>query len=349
MLLRLTVTICVANSQLLQLSNSINDNKMDSTLTSPTGADLWVPSPVSKSKKQGIIQEIKDIYNYHQRSTRAIAKHDYCNVYKKAIQHLADFGLQSVKGKQVLDLGCGCRFPFSLLAASEGAEITALDISHVKPQALPVYFWKIFRANGVKRAVKSVARRLLFDKLYLKQMNESAGIDLSPFIKRINFVLADASAADYPLPSGKFDLIASNAVLEHVDDVKKYFAEVGRLLKKGGLCYGLIHNYYSISGGHNLECAYPDTNPSSRVAAWDHLRSNQFPTHIYLNKLKPEDYKAAAAASLEILLFEGRDINHNAGGLEGERCLTPSVQAELSQYPKEILLTRSYCIICKKP
>ena len=110
----------------------------------------------------------------------------------------------------------------------------------------------------------------------------------------------------------------------------------------------MIHNYYSISGGHNLEWAYPDTHPAPGVVPWDHLRSDQFPSHIYLNKLKPEDYKAAAAASLEVLLFESRDINHDAEGQEGEKFLTPEVRAELLQYPRELLLSRSYCIICKK-
>ena len=321
---------------------------MDNTLNTTKNADLLISPQVKAAKKQGLLQEIKDIYNYHQRSTKDIAIHDYNNVYKKAIKHLDTFGLGSVKGKEILDLGCGARFPFSLLAASEGANITALDISYVKPHALPVFFWKIARANGIKRAAKSVVRKALFDKLFMKQMEYCAGMDLYQFIPKINFILADPSASDYPLPSNKYDLIASNAVLEHVEDVKKYFAEVSRLLKKGGLGYGLIHNYYSISGGHNLECAYPDTNPSKRVEPWDHLRSNNYPTHIYLNKLKPEDYKAAAAASLEILLFEGRDIDHNQGGFEGEKLLTPEVQAELSQYPKELLLTRSYCIICRK-
>lgn len=179
-------------------------------------------------------------------------------------------------------------------------------------------------------------------------MEETAGRKLSDVEAEIDFVTADPAAANYPLRSGAYDLVASNAVLEHVDDVKKYFAEVHRLLKPGGLSFGLVHNYYSISGGHNLECAYPDTNPSPRVAPWDHLRDNQYPTHVYLNQLKPEDYRSAAAASLEILLFEGRDINHNAGGLEGEQFLTPEVRAELSQYPKDLLLTRSYCIICRK-
>lgn len=321
---------------------------MSTPINMAINADQKTSDPKNSSKKQGLFREIKDIYNYHQRSTKKIAIHDYENVYKKAIEHLKAFGFGSVEGKEILDLGCGARFPFSLLAASEGANVTALDISYVKPHALPVFFWKIARANGIKRAAKSVVRKVLFDKLFMKEMEKCAGRDLQKFIPRINFVLADPSAADYPLPSEKYDLVTSNAVLEHVEDVKKYFAEAARLLKKGGLCYAIIHNYYSISGGHNLECAYPDTNPSARVQPWDHLRKNQYPTHIYLNKLKPDAYKAAAAASLEVLLFEGRDIDHNAGGLEGEKFLTAEVQKELSQYPKDLLLTRSFCIICRK-
>jgi SAM-dependent methyltransferase len=160
--------------------------------------------------------------------------------------------------------------------------------------------------------------------------------------------VADPQAASYPISSDEYDLIVSNAVLEHVYDVEKYFREVSRVLKKGGLSYGLVHNYYSISGGHNLEWAYPDTKPSTGVQPWDHLRGNQFPTHTYLNKLRPEEYKAAAAASLEVLLFESRDINHNTGGQEGEKFLTAEVQAELSEYPRELLLARSFCIICRK-
>src|SRR5262245_9715305 len=308
------------------------------------------PGPLQAEvpKKASLMQEIKTIYHYHQRSTREIAIHDYTNVYRKTMRDLAAFGLGSIAGKEVLDIGCGARFPFSLLAAAEGAHITALDVMYLKPHPLPVFFWKILKANGVKRAAKSAVRKALFDELYFKQLEESAGIDLNPFVSKINFVLADPNAANYPILEDKYDLVFSNAVLEHVYDVEKYFREASRVLKKGGLSYGLVHNYYSISGGHNLEWAYPDSKPSPGVQPWDHLRGNEFPTHTYLNKLRPEEYKAAAAASLEVLLFESRDINHNAGGQEGEKFLTAEVKAELSEYPRELLLARSFCIICRK-
>jgi hypothetical protein len=35
-------------------------------------------------------------------------------------------------------------------------------------------------------------------------------------------------------------------------------------------------------------------------------------------------------------------------GFEGERFLTKEISGELSAYPRELLLTRSWCIICQK-
>ncbi|MEO8765802.1 MAG: class I SAM-dependent methyltransferase [Ginsengibacter sp.] len=300
-------------------------------------------------KKQNLFREFLDIYQYHKRWNEEHALHNYNNVYKKTIRDLNQFGLSKLNGIKVLDLGCGSTFPFSLAAAAEGAKVTALDLSYVKPDILPFFFVNLVKYNGLKRAFKSLARRLLFDKDYFKHFDKVAGIRLKPFIKSIKFIISDPHGTSYPLPDNTFDLIVSNAVLEHVGDVNQYFLEVNRLLNKGGLFSGRIHNFYSISGGHFLEWSLPDTNPSQRVPPWDHLRKNLFPTHIYLNKLKPEDFKnAAEKAGLEILLHEGRDVNHDGHGLEGEKFLTSEVREELSQYPRELLLTRAYSLICRK-
>lgn len=100
--------------------------------------------------------------------------------------------------------------------------------------------------------------------------------------------------------------------------------------------------------GPNLLWAFPDREAPANVPPWDNLRANLFPAHVYLNKLRPEEYRRTAASHLNILLFEPRDINHDYAGTEGERFLTPDIENELSRYPRELLLTRSYCIICRK-
>jgi len=81
-----------------------------------------------------------------------------------------------------------------------------------------------------------------------------------------------------------------------------------------------------------MELAYPDEFPSSRVPPWDHLSTNLYPTFVYLNRLRPEEYYSAFAKHLKVLLFEGRDINHDPGGFEEERFLTEEIKNELSMF-----------------
>jgi len=202
--------------------------------------------------------------------------------------------------------------------------------------------------NGLKRAVKSVLRRVVFNKNYYDILENISGKRLRQFSSTITFVIGDPKSENYELPSNQYDLIVSNAVSQHVSDVTKFAKEVSRMLVQSGFFYGIIHNFYSLSGGHNMELAYPDEFPSSRVPPWDHLSTNLYPTFVYLNRLRPEEYYSAFAKHLKVLLFEGRDINHDPGGFEGERFLTEEIKNELSMFNRDLLLTRSFCIICLK-
>lgn len=295
-----------------------------------------------------IFHEIREIFNYHLGNTEIFAKHDCRNVFEKAIKDCESTGFDGLSGKKILDLGCGQRFSFSLQCAAAGADATALDLNYVEPHSLPVTFYETLRHNGLKRAGKSILRRLLFDGKYFELLSGLSGRDLKPYIKNINFIVSDPLSEKYPLPSETSDFIASNAVLEHVENVPQFASEVFRLLKKGGFFYGLIHNFYSISGGHNLDWAYPDTSPPKNIPPWDHIRENRFPSWVPLNRLLPEEYQRAFSEKLKILLFSERDANHDPGGIEGEQFYTPEIAEELSQYPKELLLTRAWCIICQK-
>ncbi|MBU4446607.1 class I SAM-dependent methyltransferase [bacterium] len=295
-----------------------------------------------------ILHEIKDVFTYNLRFTERIARHACHNAFKKTLRDLELVGFTELHRKNVLDLGCGQRYPFALLCAAHGANVTALDISYVKPDILPLLFVLALKHNGFKRAIKSCFRRLLFDKHYYRVLEACAGKELLPFRKEIVFLTADPKKANYSLPSETFNLITSNAVLEHVADVSGFASEVKRMLRVGGYFYGYIHNFYSLSGGHNLGWAFPDENPSEIVPPWDHLLENRFPAHVYLNRYKPEQFEKAFSRHLEVKVFEARDVNHDAGGKEGERFLAGQVAKELAEYARELLLTRSYCIICQK-
>jgi SAM-dependent methyltransferase len=294
------------------------------------------------------IREINNLFTYNYRFTERLAFHDCRNVFQKALQDLKIQGFKNLHGKNVLDLGCGQRFPFALQCAAEGAKVTSLDIDYVKPESLVKYFARGLKHSGFKRAIKSTIRRLCFDKSYYRSLEECTGKPVCDYASEIEFVTGNAKNSHYSLPSEEYDLIASNAVLEHVSDVSGFTCEIKRLLRPGGYFYGNMHNFYSISGDHNMEWAFPDEIPSKTVPPWDHLRANKYPTHVFLNQYKPEQFKKEFAEYLEILLFEAKDINHDSGGKEGEQFLRGQVAEELDEYPRDLLLTRAYCIICRK-
>jgi len=295
-----------------------------------------------------VFREIRELVRYHAGSTEQFAEHDVRDVYGKTMRQLEESGFDGVQGKDVLDLGCGQRFPFALLCAAHGARATALDIDYVKPDPLPVAFVRTARHGGLKRAMKSAVRGVLWDGTYFRALGRYAGVPLMGHRRSITFVVADPAAASYDLPDESFDLIASNAVLEHVGDVPKFASEVRRLLKPGGYFYALIHNFYSLSGGHHMEWAFPDRSASDTVPPWDHLRENRFPAWVYLNRMKPQEYRAAFERRLDVVRFEGAGVSHDPGELEGERHLTDEVAAELSEYPRELLLTRAWVMIVRK-
>lgn len=295
-----------------------------------------------------MLQEIRDHYSYHRKWTDRFAEHDVRSVFEKAARDLATAGFGELQGKRVLDLGCGQRYAFALQSAAAGATVTALDINYVQPGALPIALWRMAKHNGPKRALKSGLRQLLFDDRYYSALEQFSGAPLRRYLSDLTFVTADPTAGNYPLPTDGFDLIVSINVLEHVVDISKFAAEVARMLVPGGYFYAIIHNFYSISGGHDFEWVYPDECPSTKVPPWDHLRANQHPSYTYLNRLRPGDYRSTFARYLAVLLFEGRGLHSEAGEVEGENLLTEDVALELAQYPRSLLLTRSWHMICRR-
>lgn len=288
-----------------------------------------------------------DVFLYHRQYAERHAAHDFTNVFGKITRDLSPHGLPGWRGMQVLDLGCGQRMPVSLLVAAGGGRATALDVNYVHPSKPLHAFYCAAQRNGLKRATWSLARQLLFDKRYYARLFAHSALDWRA-LDNVRFVCSDPWSAEYPLPNATYDVIVSNAVLEHVRDVRAYAREVRRLLKPNGLFHGIIHNYYSLSGGHNMRWAYPDTDPPDDVPPWDHLRDNAFPAHVYLNRLRPEDYRNAFAGELEVLDFSTVNAEHDTGGEEGRRFLTRELQRELAQYPLELLCARAWRIICRR-
>lgn len=294
------------------------------------------------------VEQLQQLFTYHTKWASRFAAHDVHSVFGRAVHDLEAHGFGELRGKRVLDLGCGPMYACALQFAACGSKATALDARYVHPGCLPVVFGRAVRHDGFEAAVKLAVRRVLFAPQYYRALEAEAQKKLRAHRSEIEFVTSDPSGSTYPLTPCSFDLVVANAVLEHVEDVSMLAQEIRRLLNPGGYFYAIIHNFYSLSGGHCPEWAYPDTDPSLRVPPWDHLREGRFPATPFLNRLTPQEYRDALSSCLNVLLFEGRDIDHAPGGLEGERFLAGQVAAELARYPRELLLTRLWCALCRR-
>jgi ubiquinone/menaquinone biosynthesis C-methylase UbiE len=251
----------------------------------------------------------------------------------------AQHGSRPVAQARILDLGCGQNAVQSILFHADGAHVTGIDIEVPSLNMNLRSFLKTARVNGMERALKSLARTVLFDKKFFARL--ARAYDQPVSVRDLDLRVMDAKHTTFP--QDHFDFIFSFWVFEHIDDIDAALAEVRRILKPEGAAFIELHLFPSLSGGHNLEWLEPDTAPSQRVPPWDHLRDNLFPANVYLNKLRLADYRKSFHAHLEVV----DELLHH----EGETILTPELEKLLQQqgYSRSDLLTRSVGFVCKKP
>jgi SAM-dependent methyltransferase len=145
-----------------------------------------------------------------------------------------------------------------------------------------------------------------------------------------------------PFPANTIDLVTSVAAFEHFLDVPAVVAELQRVTRPGGLVYVRIHPFTCPSGGHNVHITeIPLRRLPRGVDAWDHLRKRRLPFHVPLNEWRPNQYLEAFTQRFEIL-------KHYCAMQEGEKLLTPEVEAELSSYTRDELTCGAYVIVARK-
>jgi SAM-dependent methyltransferase len=155
-----------------------------------------------------------------------------------------------------------------------------------------------------------------------------------------NLVCGDVSRL--PFASDYFDLVTSVAAFEHFLDVPAVVSEVKRVLRPDGIAWVGIHLFTSPSGGHTVGFTeIPMRSIPDGIEPWDHLRQRKFPFSVPLNQWRLHQYLQVFSENFELL-------NHYCAGREGEHLLTPDIEAELSEYSREELTSRSYIIIARK-
>lgn len=186
---------------------------------------------------------------------------------KKALSFLELFDFH-LEGKTVLEVGCwnGAR-SFSLSSMGAG-RVTGSDVSG--------YYVRGGDKDGAAGREKSI---------YLGALREAVRAvcrPAGPTGEGVIFVEDDITESALP-PSG-FDLVCSWEVLEHVRDPLKFFAQMERLLKPGGVAFHEYNPFFSINGGHS-HCTLD--------FLWGHVLLGDPDFERYLARFRPDEKDGA--------------------------------------------------------
>lgn len=175
---------------------------------------------------------------------------------------------------------------------------------------------------------------------------------------RTEFLTGDITK-NTPIETSSLDLIYTQSVLEHIQDLPSAFCEMYRLLKPGGLMYHRYDPYFYIRGAHSQ---------STLDSPWAHMRLNQNDIEKYikqfrayeaeivlpwirsaLNRKHTQTYiqSELTKAGFQILWWQNKPVSQ-----EHIQQLTPDIIAECLTVNDHVslndLLTKSVAFIVKK-
>lgn len=271
------------------------------------------------------------------RYLRVGARHDY-KIFQELLQRIKPY-ISDIKEAKILDVGCGVRAPFTLLFNSVGACVVGIDLDVLTSDVNFARYKRILTSQGPKRLLTRLITDFYHDKVYYQELERVADFPLN--FKELDLRQMDASQTTFK--KEEFDLVVSNAVFEHLKNVRGVLAEMKRIMKQNAVIYVEIHLFPSLTGGHNTLWSNPDTQQVvlGRVPPWDHLRKQLHPVDPSLNKLRESEHFRLFSENFKILdwITEYK---------EPECYLTPELSSELSEYSRDELLKRSIVVIARK-
>lgn len=285
------------------------------------------------------------------RSASEVAAHDYRTAFLKSVRWISSASDVPIKRACILVIGCGYNYPDPLLWSSTCSLAVGADVRTA--------FWKrgIFplakelSRSGTNTAC-ALARAIILRRAYhgyYDELRDVSGLDLDETRQQ----LITYDGRNLPFSDKSFDVIVSNAVLEHVSDLDCLSREMARVAADGGVCYHLWHNYYSLSGSHVPE-------DLARIRPWGHLTGDTEVANwlrasgTYLNKKLPTEIEHTLAKDFNQIAVHKLDKDHRIDGIdrdyerEGEELLSPELEKTIGSYSRDVLLTRAYAFLGKK-
>lgn len=243
---------------------------------------------------------------------------------------------RSFASARVFEIGYGAR-PLRLFALmSMGIDAHGIDLDRPMLKFSVPALARIWRSNGLERAVKTCFRSALFDGKDRARLD--AGLRLRGYSLKVDksrLLVGDASAHDY---AADIDLVYSDDVFEHIppEVLSALVAKLGQQLSPECLLIITPNVFTGITGGHHAEW-YPhlvdDDRMERKTEPWEHLRKGRSPANTYLNKLSRADYRNLLGQHFEII--EEKVLIPDSGRM----WLTPQVREELAQWREDELFS----------
>lgn len=235
------------------------------------------------------------------------------NSFLQIHERVAGISGKSLDQQTVLEIGCG-----QLLANVKLFSVLCQKVIGVDPELPPQKFFDFMhfiKVCGLQRFLKTILNEILFMSPFDRKLQELGGGEEFNFQ---NCKLYRMRANKLPIPTGSIDLIISDDVFEHIDDVEAVLVEMERVLRPGGAFCIQIHPFTAFSGGHDLDTVTHLGDSLAQLASkpWRHLYDRAFQDPVFLNRLRRKDYEKVFNS-----IFS--EVNCDALGPEGERYLTP--------------------------
>jgi SAM-dependent methyltransferase len=219
-------------------------------------------------------------------------------------------------------------------------EVTGIDLDIIPDGFQPRQYWQMWRENGPGRLLKTMGRKLIIGRMNAAAWEKAVG--------RRNLPTPNLIHGDICQPLGdigKFDVVMSWSVFEHLPDPERALQNIVHLLNPGGIFYLSLHLFTAHNGHHDIRAF---TGQEMKLPLWGHLRPTQ--CHLvhpssYLNEWRLADWRTLfnriTPGAEEFL--ESFDVVEKFGAQ-----LNAEIREELNEYSDEELFTVDAIYLWKK-
>ena len=277
---------------------------------------------------------------------RKTAYHDYFNSFLKSKSAITKILSKPIHEASILIIGCGYLYPDVFLYSKVAKEVVGIDVVDCFwRDGLTKYFINNFRNKRNLKDILVGVNKILRNRLGVKKgyygwfeghMGQKVSHD--------KLTLISYDGLELPFDDNSFDVVLSNAVIEHMMELDLVTKEMARVTSPNGINYHLYHNYYSFSGNHQpyyMNKRYP----------WGHLRGLIDTNPNHLNKVKISELESHFQKYFSRVSYFSISQDHSRMGLddgfswEEEELFEKYRRVLEKQYSEELLLSRAFLIV----